>query len=144
MGNIAKGIEDKVKRKGGRPPGSGGMHALTKQNIRRMQNLAAQHAEEAIAVIVSIMRNEEADHAVRLKASNDLLNRAYGTPVSTSVVMQLNAEDGTSVINQTAIAAASTPELMALAEALARFTQKAEAENLIDVTPELPDGYPDP
>lgn len=142
MANISKDIAETVKRKGGRPPGSGGKHALTKQNIRRMQIMAAQHAEEALQTIVNIMRDESVDPPVRLKASNDLLNRAYGTPVSTQVVMQLNSEEGSTPINRTAIAAASTPELIALAEALARFTQKAEAENLIDITPELPPNYP--
>lgn len=136
---MAESLSTKAKKKPGRPPGLSG---VTKRNVLYVQKLFQEHAIDALNVMTRLMNDESVDPPVRLKAANDILNRAYGTPVSTQVVMQLNSEENASPIDRTAIAKASTPELIALAEALARFTQKAEQENLIDVTPNLPDNYP--
>ena len=130
--------------KPGRPKGTTGIpQKMTKNGIMAARKMAMQYAEEALQKLVEIMRDDTVDKAVQLKAANDVLNRAMGTPVSMTVVEQITRDENSApTVSRAAIAAASTPELMALAEALARFTQKAEQENLIDVTPNLPDNYP--
>lgn len=129
-----------AKSKGGRPPGKGGPQAITRRNIRAAQKLFQEYAQEALDTMVGIMRDEGADPSVRLKASNDILNRAYGTPVSTQVQHKIIEDETGSSISTTAISSAGTAELMQLASALSRFM---EAEgNTIDVTPELPENYP--
>ena len=91
--------------------------------------------------MVAIMRDEEADHAVRLKASNDILNRAYGTAVSVQVQEKIITDERQSPISTGAISTAGTKDLEQLAAVLARFI---EAErNTLDVTPTMPNGYPE-
>lgn len=91
--------------------------------------------------MVGIMRDPDADHAVRLKASNDVLARAYGTPVSVSVQHQIQERENVSPISTASISAAGTQELLALAQALSRYVE--DKRDIIDVTPEMPPEYPD-
>ena len=128
-------IADKAKKKAGRPPGPQGMRSVTKRNYYAMQKMFQEHEQEALETMLGIMRDPEADHAVRLKAANDVLNRARGTPLSASVVMTLDeAQDGPSV-SAAALSAASTPELLALAEALSRYVDANPVGDVVDVTP---------
>jgi hypothetical protein len=98
------------------------------------------YAEEAMLKIVGIMRDDDADHAVRLKAANDLLNRAYGTPVSTQVQHKIIEDDRESPINPQALTGAATRDLEQLAQTLARFIESER--NTIELNPEMPDNYP--
>lgn len=91
--------------------------------------------------MVAIMRDEDADIAVRLKASNDILNRAYGTPVSVQVQEKIITDERESPISTGAISTAGTRDLEQLAATLARFIEAERAT--IDVTPAMPEGYPD-
>ena len=101
-----------------------------------MQKMFQEHEQEALETMLGIMRDPEADHAVRLKAANDVLNRARGTPLSASVVMTLDeAQDGGASVSAAALSAASTPELLALAEALAKYVDANPTPDVIDVTP---------
>lgn len=128
-------IAEKAKKKAGRPPGPQGMRSVTKRNYYAMQKMFQEHEQEALETMLGIMRDPEADHAVRLKAANDVLNRARGTPLSASVVMTLDeAQDGPSV-STAALSAASTPELLALAEALAKYVDANPVGDVVDVTP---------
>lgn len=91
--------------------------------------------------MVEIMRDPDADHAVRLKAANDIQNRAYGTPVNTQVQHKIISDETGSPVNTQALTSAATAELEQLAQTLARFV---EAErNTVEVTPEMPEDYPD-
>lgn len=139
MGEV-KAVEEAAKRKPGRPPGTGGPQAVTRRNILAAQKMFQAYAEEAMLKIVDIMRDEDADHAVRLKAANDLLNRAYGTPVSTQVQHKIIEDERDTPINIAALTGAATRDLEQLAQTLARFIESERAT--IDVTPELPDDYP--
>jgi hypothetical protein len=139
MGEV-KAVEESAKRKPGRPPGTGGPQAVTRRNILAAQKMFQAYAEEAMLKIVDIMRDEDADHAVRLKAANDLLNRAYGTPVSTQVQHKIIEDERDTPINIAALTGAATRDLEQLAQTLARFIESERAT--IDVTPELPDDYP--
>lgn len=127
-----KAADKTARSKGGRPPGPSG---TTRRNILAAQKLFQVHAQEALDTMVAIMRNPEADFAVRLKAANDVLNRAYGTPVSTTVQVQISEEEREAIIDSSLIAAASTPELLALAEALAKYVDANPMPDVIDVTP---------
>lgn len=137
MGDLAKANEA-AKRKPGRPPGPS---SVTRRNVLNAQKMFQQYAEEAMHTMVEIMRDPDADHAVRLKAANDIQNRAYGTPVSTQVQHKIISDETGSPVNTQALTSAATAELEQLAQTLARFV---EAErNTIEVTPEMPEDYPD-
>lgn len=120
-----------AKKKGGRPPG---MTNVTQRNIRHVQKLFQEHAQEALETMLMIMRDEGADASVRLKASNDILNRGFGTPVSTQVVMQLTEGEEKPLVNAQQIGVASTEDLQAVLATLSRYLE-AEAK-MVDVTPE--------
>jgi len=127
-----------AKKKGGRPPG---LASVTQRNVRYVQKMFQEHAQEAMETMLEIMRDEEADHAVRLKASNDILNRGFGTPVSTQVIMQLDEKDKGSAVSGAQIGQASTDELQSVLATLQRYLE-AESKT-VDVTPVMPDGYPE-
>ena len=133
-GEVAKALAG-AKSQGGRPPGPRGPNSVTRRNIMAAQKLFQQHAQEAMETMIAIMRDPEADHAVRLKAANDIMNRGYGTPVSTTVQLQINDDEREAVINSSQLAAASTPELMALAAALSKYVEANPEPDVIDVTP---------
>jgi len=118
-------------KKVGRPLGQQGP---TRRNIRKVQEMFQEHGQEALDTMLVIMRDESADKAVRLKAANDILNRGFGTPVSTQIVEKIITDERQSPISPAAISAAGTSELMALADALGRFVSQ-EALTL-DVTPD--------
>jgi hypothetical protein len=132
-----KAAHEGEKRKPGRPPGPA---QTTRRNILAAQKMFQAYAEEAMLKIVDIMRDDDADHAVRLKAANDLLNRAYGTPVSTQVQHKIIEDDRESPINPQALTGAATRDLEQLAQTLARFIESER--NTIEVNPEMPENYP--
>lgn len=133
-----KKATEAAKRKPGRPPGPA---KVTRRNVLAAQKMFQEFAEEAMHTMVEIMRDPDADHAVRLKAANDIQNRAYGTPVSTQVQHKIISDENGSPVNAQALTSAATAELEQLAQTLARFV---EAErNTIEVTPEMPENYPD-
>ena len=135
---IQKAAEEGEARKPGRPPGPA---RTTRRNVMAAQKMFQQYAEEAMLTMVEIMRDPEADHAVRLKAANDIQNRAYGTPVSTPVQHKIIEDERGSPVSTEAISSTATRELELLAATLARFVEAEKAT--IDVTPEMPEGYPD-
>ena len=114
-------------------------HRNTKLSIMKANKLFLEYAEEALHVMVDIMRDEENDASVRLKAANDIHNRAFGTPVNTSVQHQIReqAASGTG-LSEEAVLSASSDELRALADQLSKFVEAEE--NLVDITPNESDG----
>ena len=126
-----------AKSKGGRPPGPA---TTTRRNVLAAQRMFQGFAKEALDTMVAIMRDEDADIAVRLKASNDILNRAYGTPVSVQVQEKIITDERESPISTGAISTAGTRDLEQLAATLARFIEAERAT--IDVTPAMPPEYP--
>lgn len=116
------------------------MHGITQRNVRYVQKMFQEHAQEAMETMLEIMRDEEADHAVRLKASNDILNRGFGTPVSTQVIMQLDEKDKGSAVSGAQIGQASTDELQSVLATLQRYLESES--KMVDVTPIMPEGYP--
>ena len=136
-GEFAAAIED-ARRKPGRPPGPS---KVTRRNVLNAQRMFQEYAEEAMLTMVEIMRDPDADHAVRLKAANDIQNRAYGTPVTTQVQHKIISDETGSPISTAAISAAGSRELEMLALTLARFVESEK--NTLDITPDMPPEYPD-
>lgn len=137
MGDLAKANEA-AKKKPGRPPGPS---SVTRRNVMLAQKLFQEYAEEARDTIVSIMRDEDNDPTVRLKAANDCLSRGFGTPVSVSVQEKIVSDETGSPVSGQAISQAGTSELMALAQALSKYVE--DNQNTIDITPSMPPEYPD-
>lgn len=133
-----KRAHEAAKKKPGRPPGPA---TTTRRNVMAAQRMFQAYAEEAMLTMVEIMRDEEADHAVRLKAANDIQNRAYGTPVTTQVQHKIISDETGSPISTAAISAAGSKELEMLALTLARFVESEK--NTLDITPDMPPEYPD-
>jgi hypothetical protein len=136
-GEFAAAMEA-AKKKPGRPPGPS---KVTRRNVLNAQKMFQQYAEEAMLTMVEIMRDPDADSAVRLKAANDIQNRAYGTPVSTQVQHKIISDETGSPVSAAAISAAGSKELEQLAQVLARFVE--QEKNTLDVTPQMPPEYPD-
>jgi len=128
---------DKAKKKGGRPPGKAG---VTMRNIRMVQKLYAEHAQEALDTYLEVMRDPDVKPAVRIRAAKDITDRAFGTPVSTQIVEKTITDERGSPVSTQAISSAGTKELLALAQALSRYVE--DKENIVDVTPEMPQDYP--
>jgi len=138
-GEVSRALSE-AKRKPGRPPGTTGATSVTRRNVLAAQRMFQQFAEESMNVMVEIMRDPEAEPAVRLKAANDIQNRAFGTPVSVSVQHQIQERENVSPVSAVALTGAATKELEQLALTLARFVE--QERNTLDVTPEMPDNYP--
>ncbi len=49
--------------------------------IMAVRDLAREHADEAVQVLASIMRDADAPAAARISAATEILNRGYGRPV---------------------------------------------------------------
>ena len=132
---------ESAKKSPGRPPGTGGPQAITRRNVLAAQKKFQEYEERALEVMVEILEDTDADHAVRLKAANDIWNRSRGTPVSVSVQHQIQERETGSPVNAQALTSAATKELEQLAQALARFVEAEK--NTIEVNPQMPEGYPD-
>lgn len=134
MPMASKALVEKASKKVGRPPGSKGMHGVTKRNVQHVQRLFQEHGQEALDVMLKIMRDESIDPPVRLRAANDVLNRGFGTAVSTQVVMQLTESENQSAVNPLQIGRASTDELQAVLATLQNFLESES--KMVDVTPD--------
>lgn len=119
----------------GRPKGTGGTpQAMTKKSVWAVRKMAIVYAEEAIDKLVEIMRDDDADRSVQRQAANDLLNRAFGTPVSTQIVEKTITDERRSPLSGEAISGADTKYLE---QALATLQNFLESESkMVDVTPD--------
>lgn len=137
---MAEALSEQAKKKPGRPPGRSG---VTMRNIRMVQKMYAEHAQEALDTYLEVMRDPDVEPAVRIKAAKDITDRAFGTPVSTKVVEQTLVDNRESPVNAAQISDAATEELQVLANVLTKYLQESsDAKSVIDVTPELPENYP--
>lgn len=126
-------IVEGAAKKRGRPAGPAGLSSITKRNYRHVQKMFQEHEQRALEVMVEIMQDDGVDPPVRLKAANDILNRARGTPVSTSVVISLEEGENQSAVNPMQIGRASTDELQAVLATLQNFLESES--KMVDVTP---------
>lgn len=134
----SSGTTTTAGKKSGRPPGrpKGSTNKLTTRNHVFVQRMFQQFEHEALETMVTIMRDLNAEHAVRLKAANDILNRARGTPVSTQIVEKTIRDETGGGISMEALSSAATADLLQLAAALSRYV--SDDANVIDVTPTMP------
>lgn len=65
---------------GGKRPGAGRKPGAVSKAKRELAAIAKEHAEDALAVLVEIMRNGE-NEAARISAANAVLDRGYGKPM---------------------------------------------------------------
>jgi hypothetical protein len=75
---------------GGRRPGAGRKKGQVSEAKRIIAEMAREHAETALGVLVEIALHGESE-AARVSAANALLDRGYGKPVQG---MELTGEDG--------------------------------------------------
>lgn len=60
--------------------------------VMAVRDLAREHADEAIAVLAAIMRDEEAQASARISAATEILNRGYGRPVDQKAMLVLGQQ----------------------------------------------------
>lgn len=132
MAKAGEDLVSKAAKKKGRPPGR--MNGITQRNILHVQRMFQEHGQEALDTMLLIMRDEAVDPPVRLKAANDVLNRGFGTPVSTQIMISLDESDKGSPVNPAQIGRASTDELQAVLATLQNFLESES--KMVDVTPD--------
>ena len=66
-------------------PGQSGNPSGRPKECAEVKALARQHTEQAIAVLASIMLNEDAKETARVAAASALLDRGYGKPAQALV-----------------------------------------------------------
>jgi hypothetical protein len=67
-------------------PGVSGNPGGKPKSIREFQRDAARYSEEALQVLVAIMRSCDARPRDRARAAAEILNRAFGAPIQALVV----------------------------------------------------------
>lgn len=60
--------------------------AEREQDQRELQELAREHTEAALGVLVSVMNDDQAPASARVQASTSLIDRGWGKPVSKTEV----------------------------------------------------------
>lgn len=60
--------------------------------VMAVRDLAREHADQAIAVLAAIMRDEEAQASARISAATEILNRGYGRPVDQKAMLVLGQQ----------------------------------------------------
>lgn len=60
--------------------------------VMAVRDLAREHADEAIAILAAIMRDEEAQASARISAATEILNRGYGRPVDQKAMLVLGQQ----------------------------------------------------
>lgn len=68
------------------PPGTSGNPGGRSKHDLNLAKIAREHTQEALDVILDVMRDRDAKHSARLTAADMLLNRGYGrAPVTVQV-----------------------------------------------------------
>lgn len=60
--------------------------------IMAVRDLAREHADEAVQVLASIMRDEDSPAAARISAATEILNRGYGRPVDQKAMVVMSQQ----------------------------------------------------
>lgn len=66
--------------RGGARKGAGRKPGKVSQAKRALSEMAKEHGQDALAVLLEVARDTEAPHAARVSAANALLDRGYGRP----------------------------------------------------------------
>ncbi|AEG02703.1 hypothetical protein [Methylomonas methanica] len=74
-------VGEKIKpKRGGKRPGSGRKPGTPNKATAGLKQLASEYTEEAVQVLVKVMRDNEAPAPSRIAAANSLLDRSHGKP----------------------------------------------------------------
>jgi hypothetical protein len=65
---------------GGKRPGAGRKPGKVGKAKKELQNMAKDHAQEALETLRKIMTNDQEPAAARVSAANAILDRGYGKP----------------------------------------------------------------
>lgn len=76
-------IKSIKSKRGGRRPGSGRKKNVPNKLTFQLKQAASEYGEEALATLVSLIRNEETPPNVTLGACKELLDRGFGKPAIT-------------------------------------------------------------
>lgn len=93
-------VEEAVRDTIGRyAPGQSGNPGGRPRVVGHVRDLAQKHAEDAIATLATIMRQDDAPPSARIAAATALLDRGYGRPVDQKamVLLSQNSYDLTAV-----------------------------------------------
>lgn len=60
--------------------------------VMAVRDLAREHADEAVQVLASIMRDHDAPAAARISAAAEILNRGYGRPVDQKAMVVMSQQ----------------------------------------------------
>lgn len=69
-----------MAQRGGARPGAGRKKGAVSQAKRDLAAMAKDHAEDALAVLVSVAKNPKAASAARVSAATAILDRGFGRP----------------------------------------------------------------
>lgn len=69
-----------MAQRGGARPGAGRKKGKVSEAKRHLAELAKDHAEAALKVLVDIAKSSSAPEAARVSAANAILDRGYGKP----------------------------------------------------------------
>lgn len=60
--------------------------------VMAVRDLAREHADEAVQVLASIMRDDDAPAGARISAAMEILNRGYGRPVDQKAMVIMSQQ----------------------------------------------------
>lgn len=69
-----------MAQRGGARPGAGRKKGVVSQAKRELAEMAKDHAETALQVLVDVATSKAAPEAARVSAASAILDRAYGKP----------------------------------------------------------------
>ena len=110
------------------PRGRGSPNSVASALRKRVAVLARMHTEEGVETLVEIMRSEDAEPLMRLKAADHILDRGWGRPpVATSLYFEddVPQQDGA---NEESVLPVLASILADIAEQEEKRARKLEAE----------------
>jgi hypothetical protein len=125
------------KKKPGRPKGSGGPQSITRRQVQKARELFEPLVQKAYDRLENILNDDDIDPAVHLRAVKEVLDRRYGTPVSTQIVEKTINDERRSPVSDAAISSQDTETLMKLSKMLSDFVEREE--KMVDITPDYPE-----
>jgi hypothetical protein len=77
------------------------------KEVAELKEMAREHTVEAITTLVSVMQDETAPHAARIRASECLLDRGYG---KASQIVEASIHQGNNFFDSMALGLSQTQE----------------------------------
>lgn len=77
-------------KQGGRRAGSGRKKGGLNKSTASLKVLASEYTEEAVMVLVDVMRDADSPPSVKIQAADKLLDRGHGRPATTVEPVEIN------------------------------------------------------